>query len=256
MQKIVLFLLFVISTQVVTGQLLKGKVYDSISTVKGIKVYNVTQKRITATDENGNFTIQAKINDYLTFESLFHHPKTVVLKEYHFSDTTIFELKKIINNLEEVEIIAETEQPVFEQETYNIELQQIILEDIKNNPHLYLPEEAYSGGANILGILNLVAKLFKKKNKYRTPVYQPLKYHQIDSLFAESNLFNEKFLTVDLKIPPSKVKMFFDFCDAKGISSEYLKESKQMELLDIFVENSKLFLDILEAYEKGLNNKN
>ena len=50
--------------------------------------------------------------------------------------------------------------------------------------------------------------------------------------------------------------MFFDFCDAKGISSEYLKESKQMELLDIFVENSKLFLDILEAYEKGLNNKN
>ncbi|MCA0133118.1 hypothetical protein [Winogradskyella alexanderae] len=248
--------LLLFTYQFTNAQILKAKVYDATTTVKGIKVYNKTQNRLTATDEEGNFALRAKIGDSIFFESLFHQPKTIAIAEHHFGETTVFELKKIVTTLQEVEILAEAEQPVFEKESYNSELQELILSDIKNNPHLYMPEEAYNGGANILGILNLVVKLFKKKNKFKAPVYKPLKYHQIDSLFANSSLFNENLLMQNLKIPPSKLKMFFEFCAAKGISSKLLKESKQMELLDIFVENSSLFLEILDAYKKSINRKN
>ena len=112
-----------------------------------------------------------------------------------------------------------------------------------------MPEEAYYG-ANILGVLNLVAKLFKRKNRYKAPIYQPITYRQMDSLFNNSALFNDRLLKNEMKIPPGKTKLYFDFCTVTDISSELLKENKQMELLELLISNSKTFLKILEEFEK------
>lgn len=229
------------------AQTLEGKVYDSKSVVKDIKVLNKTQKRLTVTDEDGNFSIVAKVNDTISFESLFYHPLEVVLNDSHFEDVNVFEIKKIISELDEVNVEAEPEQPEFEEETYNTNLQNLIKEDIKRNPQLYTPQEAYYGG-NLLAIIDLVAKLFKKKNKKRPPTYKPLNYKQIDSLFSSSSFFTERLITEDLKIPSDKTKLFYDFCEAKGISSELLKEEKKMMLLEQLVLNSQLFLILLEEY--------
>ena len=249
MQRILFTILLLFFIQSLIAQTLRAKVYDATTTVKGIKIYNKTQNRITATDDEGNFSLTAKVGDSIVFESLFHHPKAIAVSSHHFGKTTVFELKKIINELDEVEIESEPEQPVFVLETYNKELQDLIKEDIKRNPHLYVPEEAYYG-ANILGVLNLVAKLFKRKNRYKTPIYQPITYRQMDSLFNNSALFNDRLLKNEMKIPLSKTKLFFDFCTATDISSELLKENKQMELLELLIANSKTFLKILEEFEK------
>ena len=64
------------------------------ATVKGIKVINKTQNSVTTTDEEGNFLLIAKVSDTITFESLFHHPKNVVLKAYHFKDILFLSSKK------------------------------------------------------------------------------------------------------------------------------------------------------------------
>jgi len=229
----------------VNAQTLKGKVYDATATVKGIKVSNETQKRVTATDAKGNFTIEAKVSDTLLFESLFHHPKAIILTEIHFEDIAVFELKKVINELDEVEIKAETEQPIFEEETYNEELHNLIKEDIKNNPLKYKPVEA-TYGIDFIAIIGLVGKLFKKKNK--APIYEPITYTQMDSLFNNSSFFNKQLITENLKIPEDKRYLFYDFCEAKYMSSELLKEEKKMELLEQLVLNSQLFLILLEEY--------
>ena len=85
--------LFVLFTTEINAQTLKGKVYDSISTVKNIKVFNETQNRITATNSDGDFSIIAKVNDTILFESLFYHPKVVILKPIHFEGIAVFELE-------------------------------------------------------------------------------------------------------------------------------------------------------------------
>ncbi|NRB59178.1 MAG: hypothetical protein HRU50_04465 [Winogradskyella sp.] len=234
----------------VNGQTLKGKVYDSKSVVKNIKVRNTTQNRFTVTDKNGDFEIIAKISDTLSFESLFYEPLTVEVKQFHLDDISVFEIKKLVSQLDEVEIKAEPEQPVFEAETFNQEFKDMIKEDIKKNPHLYMPKDSYGGGVNLLAVIDLVAKLFKSK-KPKVPVYHPLTYDQLDSLFTKSSFFNKRLVKEDLKIPENKTNLFFDFCSAKGISSALLKEDKQMELLEEFVINSELFLMLIEQYGKA-----
>jgi len=231
------------------GQTLKGKVYDSKSIVKDIKVLNKTQNRLTVTDENGDFSIIAKINDTISFESVFYHPKMIVVTQLHFDDINVFEIKKITNELDEVEVKSEPEQPVFEEEAYNEDLQNLIKEDIKRNPHLYQPEVA-TYGVNFLYLIDLALKLFKSK-KYKAPVYQPATYRQVDSLFSHSSFFNKRLVTEDLEIPENQVKLFYDFCSAKGISTELLKDDKKMELLEQLVLNSQLFLILLEEYGEG-----
>ena len=231
----------------VNAQTLKGKVYDATATVKGIKVFNETQKRVTATDEKGNFNIEAKVSDTLLFESLFHHPKAVILTDAHFEEIAVFELKKIVNELDEVEVKAEPEILVFEEETYNTELHNLISEDIKNHPEKYKPVEA-TYGVNFIAIIGLVAKLFKKKNKFKAPVYEPITYEQMDSVFTKSTFFNKQLLTENLKIPIDKRYLFYDFCEAQYISSELLKEENKMQFLEELVVNSQLFLILLEEY--------
>ena len=249
MRLIYIFFLFLFLSFSLNAQTLKGKVYDSISTVKNIKIYNETQHSVTVTDDDGNFSLIAKVNDTLLFESVFYYPKAVVLKQIHFDDVAIFEIRKIINALDEVEVMADPEQPVFELETYNKELQDLIAEDIKNHPEKYKPELDYSYGINIGAVIGLLAKLVKRKEpKYRAPVYQAITYKQMDSLFSKSYFFDEQLLTSNLQIPKDKAHLFYDFCEAKYMSSELLKEENKMQFLEELVLNSQLFIALLEEY--------
>lgn len=232
---------------VVIGQTLRGKVYDSTSTVKGIKVFNKTQNSLTATNDKGEFNIPAKIGDTIAFESLFHHPKVEILKPFHFEGIAVFEIKKIVNTLDEVEILSEPEQPEFNEDTYSTELKELIQNDIKNHPERYQPGGP-SYGVDFLAIFGMVAKLFKSKEKYKAPIYKPLSYKQMDSLFSNSSFFNDKLLTENLNIPKKRQKLFLEFCSAKQITSRLLQKDKKMELLEELVLNSQLFLILLEEY--------
>lgn len=228
------------------AQTLNGKVYDATGPVKNIKIFNDTQKRVTSTNENGNFNINAKVNDTILFESVFYHLKAIVVTKSHLEDIAVFELTKIVSELNEVEIIAEPKPFVFEAKAYSIELQNLIQEDIKNNPSLYQPTGA-NAGIDFVYLIGQLATLFKR-NKTEIPVYNPITYTQIDSLFNKSSFFTERLVTEDLHINKDKVHLFYDFCEAKYISSELLKAEKKMHLLEQFVSNSQLFLILLEQY--------
>ncbi|WP_282030911.1 carboxypeptidase-like regulatory domain-containing protein [Winogradskyella eximia] len=234
------------------AQTLNGKVYDAKAPIKNINVFNKTQNRVTVTNEDGNFSIEAKVNDSISFQSIFYHNKTIVLKDFHFNGLAVFELKEILTELDEVEVKAEPEQPVFKEETYNVELQNILKEDIKNNPHLYKPAGA-TYGVDFVYLIGAVVKLFAK-DKPKKPNYHPISYTQMDSLFNKSSFFNEQLITENLKIPSDKKYLFYDFCEAKQISSKLLKDENKMQLLEELVLNSQLFLILLEQYgEKPLS---
>lgn len=245
MRQLLVFISFLCLPILINSQTLRGKVYDSTSTVKSIKVYNETQKRITATNDKGDFTITAKVNDTILFESVFYHPKAIVLQPYHFDDVAVFELKKIVNALDEVEVIAEPEQPVFEVETYNLQLQNLIKEDIKNNPGLYAPSTSNYGVDFVYLFRKLFSLIKKKKSK---PEDTMITYDQFTKLIEKNSFFNSDLLTKDLKIPEERMYLFLEFCAAKQINSTLLKKENKMQLLEELVLNSQLFLILLEQY--------
>ncbi|WP_179377313.1 hypothetical protein [Winogradskyella wichelsiae] len=253
MRKITASILFLFIPFIHFSQTLNGKVYDTKSVIKNIKVFNKTQNRVTITNEEGDFNIEAKVNDSITFESLFYHKKTVILKASHFGSMAVFELKEILTELDEVEVKAEPVQPVFVEETYNIELQNIIQEDIKNNPHLYKPAGA-TNGVDFVSLIGTVVDLLTK-DKYRPTTYEPITYTQMDSLFEKSDFFNKQLITENLKIPEDKQYLFYDFCESKYLSSELLKEENKMQLLEELVVSSQLFLILLEEYGEETEKK-
>ena len=246
LKKLIPILLILMPTALL-AQTIKGIVYDSTATVKGVKVFNKTQNSITSTNEKGEFMVLAKIGDTIAFESLFHHPKIAIIEPYHFDGTAVFELKKVVNALDEVEIKSKPEQPIFNEETYSTELKNLIATDIEKHPEKYQPGGPYYG-VNFLAIFGLVAKLFKNENKYKPRVYNPVTYRQMDSLFSNSTFFNERLLTENLSIPKKRHKLFLEFCTAKQISSRLLQPEEKMKFLEELVGNSQLFLILLEQY--------
>lgn len=229
-----------------SAQTLSGKVYDTKSVVKDMKVLNKTQNILTVTNKDGDFSIEAKINDTISFQSIFYHPLEIIVKQSHFDDINVFEVEEIVSELDEVEIESEPKQPVFEEDTYNQDLHSLIKEDIKRNPGLYQSPNAQYG-VDFIYLIGQVVKLFKRKRS-KEQTYKPITFKQMDSLFTDSSFFNKRLVTENLKIPQDKAKLFYDFCSAKGISSELLKDENKMMLLEELVVNSQLFLILLEEY--------
>ena len=165
------------------SQTITGKVYDNETTVKGIKVYNINQKTLTFTNNEGDFMISAVVNDTLLFESLFHHSKMVKLKENDFEDIVVFELQKSVNALGEVIISDDNED--FNPLEYTQNAERALERDMKKNMQLYIPQSSYSSGMNFVAIAKMIGKLFKKKNKAKPVDY--ITHKDLDSLFKKDD---------------------------------------------------------------------
>ncbi|GAL70981.1 hypothetical protein [Jejuia pallidilutea] len=240
--KYIVLLLFPLS---LFSQTIKGKVYDTESTVKGIRVYNVSQKRLTYTNNEGDFSISASVNDTLFFESLFHHSKMVKLKQSDFDDIAIFELKKSVNELDE--ILLSDDKNKFNPLEYTQNAENALARDRKNNMQLYVPQSSYSNGMDFVAIAQMIGKLFKRKNKPKPIEF--IEYKHLDSLFKKDDLFNLKLIKDDLNIPEAYAHLFLDYCDSKNLNKELISKENKVILLDSLVEFSKEFLKITHEFE-------
>ncbi|WP_157805319.1 carboxypeptidase-like regulatory domain-containing protein [Confluentibacter citreus] len=230
------------------SQTIRGVIYDAESKLKDIKVFNLSKQVTTYSDDAGNFVINASINDTLVFSSLFYEQKKEVLTKDHFENSIVIELKKIMNNLDEVVLTDRSKNKEFDAEAYTTDLKAQIADDIKKNPHLY--GQAPSYGLDFIAIASLIGKLFKKE-KFKPDVVEPINYKQLDSLFAKDNLLNDTFLVNELKIPLEYKNLFFEYFEAQNINDTFLKEDKRILLLEELFKHSKAFKTFLSDYEKG-----
>ncbi len=241
MLKFKIFIFFLCPLSVLSQQL-KGKIYDQETTVKGATIFNTSRSIITHTDDDGYFNIEASVNDTIIFYSLFHKQQTLELKKAHFTDVLVIELKKTVNDLEEVVITNNPKEKEFVAELHNKNFKTQIQNDRKTNPHLYEP--APSGGIDFIKIAGLIGKLFKSKKVKSTPIITA-KYNELDSLFSNDSFFTHKLLTNELKIPEVYKPLFFDYCDAQNINRNLLLKENRFLLLDQLNTCSKGFLAMI-----------
>lgn len=225
------------------SQNFQGKVYDEESTVSGVKVINKTQNILVYTNSRGDFKIEAAINDTISVSSLFHVEQQIVLTEKNFKETAVIELKKAMNDLDEVLIKSEPEFKEFDPIETNVTLKNQILEDIKRNPHLYSKQ---SGNMDILAVGALIVNLFKsKKPKEELQTYAT--FPDFKQLFETDSYFTMSFLKTELNIPEDYVYLFMQFCEAQFLNTKLLLAENRFVLLDSFIKYSNEFLEILKA---------
>lgn len=83
---------------------LSGKLYSASGiNTENIHVINRTAQRFTITNKEGEFSIPVKLNDTLSFSSIQHKPKEVVVSEAILNtQTLLLTLEEQINQLDEV----------------------------------------------------------------------------------------------------------------------------------------------------------
>lgn len=245
MQKLLLLLFFTISTTIY-AQSVSGKVYNQKTTAKNIEVINNSKKVKTITDEKGNFTIRASINDTISISSIFYQPQKILIKNIHVKNGLIIELKKIINEIDAVTITDINYSPDKSFENNKTTFHSQLKEDIKRNPYKYGPPP--NPNFDAIAVIGLIAKLFKKKKNKSEIEY--IEYEDLKKLFSDNRFFNEQLLFSDLKIPKEYKSLFFEFCSVQNINKTLISEKRDLELLDILLKYSNMFLELLQNPEK------
>ncbi|WP_157823391.1 hypothetical protein [Olleya sp. 1-3] len=246
MKNLTLLIIFLASC-FVSAQTINGSVYDSISTLENIKITNLSSKQMTTSDVNGRFSIAGKIGDTLHASSLFYNEQKLVLKDYHFHESVVIELKQIFNNLDEVQLITPHKETLADIETVQVTLKNQFAEDRKNNPHLY-SKQPTTGGIDIIQVIGLIAKLFENKDKYVAPPFVAITLQDLEALIETSQLFDKKLLTNTLNIHEDNINLFLQYLEAKTIDSELLKENKEVYLLEIFIKSGEDFKQLVDTF--------
>lgn len=240
------FIVFLLPLSIFS-QNITGKVYDSETTIKGIDVFNISQKTRTFTNDEGNFTINASVGDTLSFHSLFHNQKIIKLKQVDFEGIIVIELSKTINRLNEILLQNNIDSRMFNAVKQKKAIEQTIEEDSKVNPHLYENYSQY--GLDFIRLAKLIGKLLKK-NKAKADELVTSK--TLDSLFHKDDFFNKTLMTRDLKIPEQQEQLFYEFCETNGgISKNLIIKENNLLLLEQLVILSEAYLKNIEiAKEK------
>lgn len=233
-------LLFCILPFSMMSQVINGKLYEEKTVAKHVKIINSSKGILSYSDDNGDFNIRASSGDSLIFSSVFYEAKTLVLNERHFNQTIAIQLKKLVNELDEV-LLAETPKfKPYDAEKYEAEFKMQLENDKKNRPYLYNSYNA--GGVDFIALAKLIGRLFKRKNR-PDPVHY-VTYKELDSFFNNNAYFNAKLLHDELKISEAYRFLFFDYCESRLITRKQLR-GHQFVLLDSLISYSNDFNRIL-----------
>lgn len=243
--KCIIYLLALLLVPItINSQNIQGVIYDAESKLKDIKVYNLSKQTTTYSNDGGNFSINASVNDTLIFSSLFYEQKREIITQDHFENSIVIELKKIMNNLGEVVVNDRSKTNQLNLEIHSNGMGEQLSDDIKKNPHLYDTSSSY--GFDLVRIF----KLFKK-NKIEPDAIEPIYRNQFEELFAKDNFLNDKFLVKQLEIPLEYKPLFFDYLEAQNINGTFINDDKKMLLLEELFKHSKAFKIFLSDYNQG-----
>lgn len=107
MIRVVCFLFVLFATKIVAQDAapseLKGKVNANILDLDGIYIVNIRTEKTTVTEEEGYFSVSAKVGDTLLFSAVqFKSRKIALTKEYFENGLLLVKLEPIMNKLKEV----------------------------------------------------------------------------------------------------------------------------------------------------------
>lgn len=231
------------------SQNLSGVVYDAEAPVSGARIMNTTSKSITSTAMDGTFKIYAQVNDTLIFSSLFHHTKQVVINPAHLSETYVFELKKIVNELDEIELQGTTPHKSLDEVEATNTLNKQFKSDMEKHGYKY--KKANTGALDLMAIGESIVKLFKRKTpREQQTVEATITSDDLDKLFKKDKFFNDKFLLLDLNITKDYKHLFFAYCETKNIPASLLRPDNSIYLIDHFLKYSEEFRAILAESQK------
>lgn len=245
-----------------------GKIVVKANDIEGVTVYNRSSEKGTITDFEGNFTIEARLNDRIEFSALQLKKFTVAVDQgiINQGKMTIFMVERV-NTLPEVVITpydlsgniivdvsrVKTLNLPFEPENFDLKKTPVDLTPDRKSEVTNAFVRGAGGKADMLGAdLRSLGKLLSKAifgSKTKKTELQEYKSRvglklNDPSVLELRTMYDNEYMSRTFDIPESKVNEFIVFAEDNGLDYNLLTENREMEFVEFLVNQSQVFLKL------------
>ncbi|MDX1463183.1 MAG: hypothetical protein R3359_09010 [Marinirhabdus sp.] len=232
---------------------IQGKI-TNMEEVEGIHVLNTSSRFNSVTDAFGNFSITAKPLDTLLFSSVHYAPKKVLVSAaVHERGILVVTLEKLINELDEV-FLGQKLTGDLNRDVNNIKVKRKIdfdslgIPGFKGEPKEKIPtligQTIGPTHVNIEALYNHISGYYKMLRTKR-------KWEGENTIVAAIlYTYEPDFFVKAYQIPIDRTYDFLLFCvESSTLVSEF-KNQRFSNVLDIFEQQSAIYLERLEQNEQ------
>lgn len=226
--------------------ILRGKVIYRDSNVINENVINTTAELATITNENGEFEIKVALGDELIFTAVNYKIKAVLITQEIIDnkrlvvsvDEKITALEEVVVGPENTEKFLKLTSEKFKGYEYEID-RSTEVENIAQS-------DAVRGMENGLNFVSIFRLLAKAKDKAPAEESAP----KIKLSEALRMVYEDRFFTEDLQLPPNQIESFLYYLDAQVAPDKILSKKNEFQLIEFLVTQSKDFLANLDAQQQ------
>ena len=228
---VVLFFVVLHSSYSQSEKLISGKITSENFTLQSVDVINKSTEKSTTTNAQGLFSIDSKLGDTLIFYKKDYFLKEIKLTINNFSSSLIsVQLTKRAEELDEV-IIKKAVAIDWKLDTNYEKIKRDELAADKAERRLKntrIDDLTIDKGLDIARIGKTLFNLLVKENPTEKVV-------EVNFKEVALNICEEKFFTQTLKLKPSEIELFLQFCDADPRSKSVLNEVNVLSMMDFLM---------------------
>ena len=213
---------------------IKGKlIYRNVNVVAA-NVVNINAQINTITDGEGEFEIPVKVGDEIIFSSVQYMIRTVKINpDIIQKNRLIITVNEKINALEEVIITPDDTEKFLDLKEEEFKGYDYLRDKSTRLENTIVRQGQLNNGINVINILKLITKIINSKTEEEKKNLKPsevLKY-----------VFEIDFFKRDLELTDDQIIGFLEYIDDNLPSQKLLSQSKQFQLIDYLILESKKY---------------
>ncbi|PIF01672.1 MAG: hypothetical protein CR994_00365 [Maribacter sp.] len=207
-----------VGAQNLPNKRIEGRVYSDNGDVAAIHVLNVTLKKASITDQDGFFTITARLNDTLVFSGVQYKRKSMCVTQSVLESKLLYiPMEEVLTQLDEVVVMP-----------YNLtgdmatDLGRTIIDPVVTSSTLGLPNaniklptqaerELFAATANpFMSFDPLINAISGRTKMLRQRLARNRKYERTQRV---RTFYADSLYTIEFKIPQENIDDFMYFCE-------------------------------------------
>ncbi|MEO1013500.1 MAG: carboxypeptidase-like regulatory domain-containing protein [Bacteroidota bacterium] len=229
-----------------TSTTISGRVFSDDGDVAATHVLNITAQRATISDDNGFFSISAKLNDTLVFSAVqFKKKQVVVTSQILESRFLKVPMEEVLTQLDEVVV-----RPYSLSGDVGLDLGALKTDPVVTASSLGLPNanvrlpskserELFAATANpIMSFDPLINALTGRTKMLKQQVKRDKTYQRT---LRVREFYTDSLFTYDLGIPRERIDQFMHFCEVDAEFQSMVDTHDRLKIWDYMRKKSKVY---------------
>lgn len=221
----IIFLLFpaFMGAQTLFSTKLEGRIYSNDGDVAATHVLNMTTQRATITDENGFFSIPAKLNDTIVFSAVQFKRKEIVVGSAMLESKMLsIPLEEALTELDEVVVMPYNLTGNMSRDVQRLQTETVVTASTLGLPNAYawVPTMAErqlfeaTSGSGLIPLNPIINAISGRTKMLKLRLARNRKYARTQRV---RDMYVDSLFRTDFKIPEEQIADFMYFCEIDSV---------------------------------------